>query len=82
MVAGDTSSSQNFAYSDAFYVDEHHLRCTSPPYPGTFTAVLANASFTEAYVVVSEYDGQFRGVSEMRYKYYKRPEIKEIYPYE
>lgn len=73
--AGDTVNTKEFAYVSAEYVDEHHLRCTTPPFPSNFVPILNNASFTETYIVISEYNGVFRDVSELRFRFYLRPEI-------
>lgn len=71
-----------FADGPATYVDDSHISCITPDFSALFAPALSGAAFQEAYVQVSEYDGTFRKASELRFRFYLRPEITALEPTE
>lgn len=68
------------AYADAVHVDDTHLNCSSPDFSMHFEETWAPGSMQEVEITVSEVDGTFRARSSLRYRYYRRPEVNELWP--
>ena len=67
-------------YSPAHLIDEQHLGCVTPDFTAHFSPGPAASTIQEVYVSVSELDGTFRQRSELRFRYFARPEILELSP--
>jgi len=58
------------------------LSCLTPDFSAHFSPTWSEASVQEVYLSVSELDGAFRQRSELRFRYFRRPEIAELWPNE
>jgi hypothetical protein len=68
------------AYVRAVFVDENRLTCTTPDFSTMFVETWTPGSMQEVEITVSELDGSFRARSSLRFRYYRRPEVTELWP--
>ena len=75
---GGRTSSTVYAHAPASGVDDSHVRCITPDFSAHFNQSLSTATFQEVYVQVTKFDGSFRDASEIRFRYYKWPEVARL----
>lgn len=79
-VAGDSGPAPAIAYAPATLIDEGRLGCVAPDFSAAFTPAPSSSTVQEVHLSVAELDGTFRVRSELRFRYFARPEIHELSP--
>jgi hypothetical protein len=79
---GSYSTSTNYIQVPLTNIDDSHVSCVSPDWSMYFQQELSNSTFMETYLQITEFDGTFRSVSELRFRYYLRPVIDQLEPNE